>query len=1075
MKQMKKILAYLLVFAMVLTLTPQYTKVEAASADTTYGFHVSGSQLLDANGNPFIMRGINHAHTWFKDQQDTAMKAIAETGCNTVRIVLSNGRQWSKDSLSSIQSLIKQCKDYKMIAVLEVHDATGRTSVDDLLAAANYFVEMKDALIGNEAYVIVNIANEWDGTWESSTWKTGNIQAIKVLRDAGIKNTIMIDSAGWGQYPQSIADSGNAVFDSDPLANTMFSTHMYEYAGGSESMVKNNIDKVAATGLCQVIGEFGWKHTDGDVAEETIMSYCNELGIGYMAWSWKGNGGGVEYLDLSNDWAGTSLSDWGNELVNGTYGLKQTAKTCTVYTGETPATTSAPVVTTTTVPTASAQTTTVPTQTAESNVPQAGIVNLFAGSQSASSWSDVVDFTTVKNGGTLDQSMLNEDGYFTATYTGDKEALQLIFQSWSGGAGWAEVKPSQITATANGDYLAVFSYDDINASYGNNFAALDRLYVRTMNGSIVLKSIDYVTGEAVTETPAASEEASVEPSMEVSVAPSVEPSIEVSAAPSVEPSTEASVEPSVVPTASTAPAANRVNFFTGSKSVSSWSSVMELSSIKNGGTFDPAIITEDGYFAVTYTGTKECLQMVFQSWSGGGNWCFVTPASIQTNTDGSYTAIFDYDTVTASYGTKYDLLDRVYLQTQNGSIVLTSFDYVTGKGAETEVPVVSEIPSTVPTTEVTITPSVEPTETAAPGEITTQTFCASEDNVKVIGRTYFNDSQERWLANTASGIEFSFVGTDASVTIIGDAVASQADQSNNQARIAIYVNDELVVDDMVDEAIHTYDFYDNTSVALVTVRIIKLSESANATVGIGDITVTGYKDSYGPTETKTHKIEFIGDSITCGYGIDDENINGGYKNSTENGSKTYAYKTAQNLDADYSIVSVSGIGVISGYTTAGNINSTSTMPQYYDNIGYSWSSFGDWTSPKDLEWDFSKFQPDVVVINLGTNDSSYVAGDATRQQEFVDGYVDFLKIIREKNPNATIFCTLGIMGADLYPQIQQAAKDYTAETGDANITCMQFDNQLMSDGICVDWHPSETTNTKAAAKLTDYINSYMGW
>lgn len=54
--------------------------------------------------------------------------------------------------------------------------------------------------------------------------------------------------------------------------------------------------------------------------------------------------------------------------------------------------------------------------------------------------------------------------------------------------------------------------------------------------------------------------------------------------------------------------------------------------------------------------------------------------------------------------------------------------------------------------------------------------------------------------------------------------------------------------------------------------------------------------------------------------VNDKNINGGFKNSTENGSKTYAYKTAQNFDADYSIVSVSGIGVVSGYTSAGVLN-----------------------------------------------------------------------------------------------------------------------------------------------------------
>lgn len=39
------------------------------------GFKVEGTKLLDANGKEFIMRGINHAHTWYLDEDTTAIKA----------------------------------------------------------------------------------------------------------------------------------------------------------------------------------------------------------------------------------------------------------------------------------------------------------------------------------------------------------------------------------------------------------------------------------------------------------------------------------------------------------------------------------------------------------------------------------------------------------------------------------------------------------------------------------------------------------------------------------------------------------------------------------------------------------------------------------------------------------------------------------------------------------------------------------------------------------------------------------------------------------------------------------------
>ncbi len=70
--------------------------------------------------------------------------------------------------------------------------------------------------------------------------------------------------------------------------------------------------------------------------------------------------------------------------------------------------------------------------------------------------------------------------------------------------------------------------------------------------------------------------------------------------------------------------------------------------------------------------------------------------------------------------------------------------------------------------------------------------------------------------------------------------------------------------------------------------------------------------------------------------------------------------------------------------------------------------------PISVEWDFSKHQPDVVVVNLGTNDDSYCKNDSTRQEEYKTEYVEFIKEIRQNNPNAAIICTR-IMGDRLYP------------------------------------------------------------
>ncbi|WP_245237477.1 glycoside hydrolase family 5 protein [Paenibacillus ihuae] len=319
----------IVLFLLVFSLIGQAPKnVHAAS-----GFYVSGTKLMDSTGQPFVMRGVNHAHTWYKDQLSTAIPAIAKTGANTVRIVLSNGSKWSLDDMNAVNSILSLCKQNKLIAVLEVHDATGSDSLTDLNTAVNYWIGIKNALIGKEDSVIINIANEWYGTWDGANWANGYKQAIPKLRSAGLNHTLIVDSAGWGQYPASIVNYGTEVLNADPLKNTMFSIHMYEYAGGNASTVKSNIDNVLSKNLALIIGEFGGQHTNGDVDEATIMSYSKEKGVGWLAWSWKGNSSDLAYLDMTNDWSGSSLTSFGNTVVNGSNGIKATSVLSGIFGG----------------------------------------------------------------------------------------------------------------------------------------------------------------------------------------------------------------------------------------------------------------------------------------------------------------------------------------------------------------------------------------------------------------------------------------------------------------------------------------------------------------------------------------------------------------------------------------------------------------------------------------------------------------------------------------------------------------------------------------------------------------------
>ena len=301
------------------------------------GFKVDGTKLLDRCGNEFVMRGVNLAYTWFKSSAYTQLEAINKYEANAVRIVLGDGAKFTADDAASVRKIIDKCKEYGIVAIVEVHDATGSDDINDLVKAANYFADMASVLKGTEHYVIINIANEW-GSHKVAThhWLKSYTEAVAMMREVGYKTTLVVDAPGWGQNIKPILKRGRELIENDPLHNILFSIHMY----GSWNNPKEITEKLEAAkkeNLPLIVGEFGYNYDNGHnnlhckADHRLIMATCHRLGYGFMPWSWTGNNRENAWLDMvsSSDWKTPTW--WGREVIDGEFGIRQAAQRAKVF------------------------------------------------------------------------------------------------------------------------------------------------------------------------------------------------------------------------------------------------------------------------------------------------------------------------------------------------------------------------------------------------------------------------------------------------------------------------------------------------------------------------------------------------------------------------------------------------------------------------------------------------------------------------------------------------------------------------------------------------------------------------
>lgn len=251
-----------------------------------------------------------------------------------------------------------------------------------------------------------------------------------------------------------------------------------------------------------------------------------------------------------------------------------------------------------------------------------------------------------------------------------------------------------------------------------------------------------------------------------------------------------------------------------------------------------------------------------------------------------------------------------------------------------------------------------------------------------------------------------------------------------------------------------------------SMQLFKLSNNTSENIIFG-FQIDGKAKLLKPAKPLKRKIEFYGNSITAGHGVD--RMEGSRDTGAPqdfNNYYTYAALTARHYNAQYSCIARSGIGIMVSWFPE-------IMPEVYDRLNPTDSS---------SKWNFTKYTPDVVVINLFQNDSWIVNiptheqfkarfGQTKPSEEFIiNSYQNFVKSIRFQYPKASIICVLGNMDGtkpdSKWPgYIEQAIKGLN----DNKIFSTFFPYKNTSG------HPNKKEQQLMADQLISFIDKNIKW
>ena len=342
-----------------------------------------------------------------------------------------------------------------------------------------------------------------------------------------------------------------------------------------------------------------------------------------------------------------------------------------------------------------------------------------------------------------------------------------------------------------------------------------------------------------------------------------------------------------------------------------------------------------------------------------------------------------------------------------------------------------------------------------------------DPNLYYHGRTFDISGGSVGIDWSSSGVSFNVKATDIKMTFA----------ASGSPWIQVFVDGEKTKRISIGNG--EYEIATGLNPEKVTeIKVVNSSESNFNFAAISKISIKG---ELAAIERKDYKIEVIGDSISAGQWMTASSDATVFRLEEEDSTRTYGALLADKFDADFTLLASSGAGVYvdSSGLKSGEVN-TDNKPaniwaDMYEHAVTARSARGVARGIKSEDWDFTNDNPDLIIVNLGTNDASKAPKEAgTELDEFNNGVTtavgEFLTLLTAKHPNAKIVWCYGIMNKTLTTVIKTAVENF-AKTN-SNVSFIELPAQgTFSNTTGGGNHPNAETHAKLADYLFDRISA----
>lgn len=359
------------------------------------------------------------------------------------------------------------------------------------------------------------------------------------------------------------------------------------------------------------------------------------------------------------------------------------------------------------------------------------------------------------------------------------------------------------------------------------------------------------------------------------------------------------------------------------------------------------------------------------------------------------------------------------------------------------------------------------------------TSLVNQRKIKPIGRTHIKDNKF-FMNFSGSGVTFKTRGEK----LIIKFYATKFDDKNSCPFVSVLIDDTRI-DYKVDEEHKVIEIPMSSSIHNVT--ILKRTETSVSFLAIEEIIVDEF---IALEEENKFKIEFYGDSLTCGFGNLSNNPEDKFSTESESFLDSYAYLLSQKLNADYSAICVSGFPIYKSRWNEGfPIDSVADMISICD---YS----EDMKMETSVPWDNSKFIPNLVVVNLGTNDCSYFTEGQKWVDDLIAKYGSFENVLNSEEmkkelvslenkiisflddifalyKKVKVIWALGMIYVN--PHIQEVFDRVLNNYNNSNVYQFNFKVREICDERGAVYHPNKKMHLIASEELAEFIKEIYKW